>query len=71
MVEHAADLAIKTAKSPEHRMLVKLRVRSIYEPGEQSGAWIKLRTNMEPESLLTGIHPRRARLRCTWGQELV
>ena len=28
-----------------------------YEPGEQSGAWIKLRTNMEQEFVIGGYIP--------------
>ena len=34
--------------------VVGKRIRSIYEPGERSGAWIKLRTNMEQEFVIGG-----------------
>ena len=33
------------------------RLGSIYEPGERSGAWIKLRTNMEQEFIIGGYIP--------------
>jgi bifunctional non-homologous end joining protein LigD len=33
------------------------RLGSIYEPGERSGAWIKLRTNMEQEFVIGGYIP--------------
>ncbi|HET9606217.1 MAG TPA: hypothetical protein VFO87_04155 [Nitrospira sp.] len=34
--------------------VVGKRTGSIYEPGERSGAWIKLRTNMEQEFVIGG-----------------
>ncbi|HEY5811759.1 MAG TPA: hypothetical protein VIT23_03785 [Terrimicrobiaceae bacterium] len=33
------------------------RSDSIYEPGERSGAWIKLRTNMDQEFFIGGYIP--------------
>ena len=33
------------------------RTGSTYEPGERSGAWIKLRTNMEQEFVIGGYVP--------------
>jgi ATP-dependent DNA ligase len=33
------------------------RLGSIYEPGERSGAWIKLRTNLEQEFVIGGYIP--------------
>ena len=33
------------------------RIGSIYEPGERSGAWIKLRANMEQEFVIGGYIP--------------
>ena len=44
--------------------VVGKRIDSIYEPGERSGAWIKLRTNMEQEFVIGWLHPRRTRVRC-------
>ena len=37
--------------------VVGKRIDSIYEPGERSGAWIKLRTNMEQEFIIGGYIP--------------
>ena len=37
--------------------IVGKRIDSIYEPGERSGAWIKLRTNMEQEFVIGGYIP--------------
>jgi ATP-dependent DNA ligase len=37
--------------------VVGKRLGSAYEPGEQSGAWIKLRTNMEQEFVIGGYIP--------------
>ena len=37
--------------------IVGKRIDSIYEPGERSGAWIKLRTNMEQEFVIGGYVP--------------
>ena len=34
--------------------IVGKRIDSIYEPGERSGAWIKLRTNLEQEFVIGG-----------------
>jgi bifunctional non-homologous end joining protein LigD len=33
------------------------RIDSTYEPGERSGAWIKLRTNLEQEFVIGGYIP--------------
>jgi bifunctional non-homologous end joining protein LigD len=38
--------------------VVGKRLGSIYEPGERSGAWIKLRANMEQEFVIGGYIPR-------------
>ena len=37
--------------------VVGKRIDSIYEPGERSGAWIKLRANMEQEFVIGGYVP--------------
>ena len=37
--------------------VVGKRLDSIYEPGERSGAWIKLRTNLEQEFIVGGYIP--------------
>ena len=37
--------------------VVGKRTGSTYEPGERSGAWIKLRTNMEQEFVIGGYVP--------------
>ena len=37
--------------------VVGKRIDSTYEPGERSGAWIKLRTNMEQEFVIAGYIP--------------
>jgi ATP-dependent DNA ligase len=37
--------------------VVGKRIDSTYEPGERSGAWIKLRTNMEQEFVIGGYIP--------------
>ena len=37
--------------------VVGKRIDSIYEPGERSGAWIKLRANMEQEFVVGGYIP--------------
>ena len=43
------------------------RIDSAYEPGERSGAWIKLRTNMEQEFVIGGYIPARAvSMHCSW-----
>jgi bifunctional non-homologous end joining protein LigD len=33
------------------------RIDSVYEPGERSGTWIKLRANMEQEFVIGGYNP--------------
>jgi ATP-dependent DNA ligase len=40
-----------------YRCIVVKRLGSIYEPGERSGAWIKLRTNLEQEFVIGGYIP--------------
>jgi ATP-dependent DNA ligase len=37
--------------------VVGKRIDSIYEPGERSGAWLKLRANMEQEFVIGGYIP--------------
>ena len=37
--------------------IVGKQIDSVYEPGERSGAWIKLRTNMEQEFVIGGYIP--------------
>ena len=37
--------------------IVGKRIDSVYEPGERSGAWIKLRANMEQEFVIGGYIP--------------
>jgi ATP-dependent DNA ligase len=37
--------------------VVGKRIDSIYDPGERSGAWIKVRTNMEQEFVIGGYIP--------------
>ena len=37
--------------------VVAKRIDSVYEPGERSGAWIKLRANMEQEFVIGGYIP--------------
>jgi ATP-dependent DNA ligase len=37
--------------------VVGKRTNSIYEPGERSGAWIKLRANLEQEFVIGGFVP--------------
>ena len=37
--------------------VVVKRIDSAYEPGERSGAWIKLRTNLEQEFVIGGFVP--------------
>ena len=37
--------------------IVGKRIDSVYEPGERSGAWIKLRTDMEQEFVIGGFIP--------------
>ena len=47
--------------------VVGKRIDSIYEPGERSGAWIKLRTNREQEFVIGGYIPEHAAsTRCSW-----
>ena len=47
--------------------VVGKRIDSIYEPGERSGAWIKLRTNMEQEFVIGGYIPgAEGSTRCLW-----
>ena len=64
--------------------VVGKRTGSTYEPGERSGAWIKLRTNMEQEfviggyvpgargfdALLVGVYEKRTHLRCEGEERL-
>jgi bifunctional non-homologous end joining protein LigD len=45
------------------------RLGSIYEPGERSGAWIKLRTNLEQESAVTFPGPAGS-MRCSWASTI-
>jgi bifunctional non-homologous end joining protein LigD len=43
------------------------RLDSRYEPGERSGAWIKLRTNLEQEFVIGGyIQAHADSTRCSW-----
>ena len=37
--------------------VVGKRIDSVYEPGERSGAWIKLRANLEQEFVIGGYIP--------------
>jgi bifunctional non-homologous end joining protein LigD len=37
--------------------IVGKRIDSVYEPGERSGAWLKLRTNLEQEFVIGGYIP--------------
>ena len=47
--------------------IVGKQIDSVYEPGERSGAWIKLRTNMEQEFVIGGYIPGDAdSTRCSW-----
>ena len=47
--------------------VVGKRIDSIYEPGERSGAWIKLRANLEQEFVIGGYIPEHAdSMRCSW-----
>jgi bifunctional non-homologous end joining protein LigD len=39
------------------RGVVGKRIDSTYEPGERSGAWIKLRANLEQEFVIGGYIP--------------
>jgi len=39
--------------------LIGKRIDSTYEPGERSGAWIRLRTNMEQEFVIGGYIANR------------
>ena len=46
--------------------VVGKRTDSVYESGERSGAWIKLRANMEQEFVIGGYIPARAvSIRCS------
>ena len=40
--------------------IVGKQIDSIYEPGERSGAWIKLRANLEQEFVIGATFPERA-----------
>ena len=47
--------------------VVGKRTAFIYEPGERSGAWIKLRTNMEQEFVIGGYVPGHVgSMHCSW-----
>jgi bifunctional non-homologous end joining protein LigD len=47
--------------------IVGKRIDSVYEPGERSGAWIKLRTDLEQEFVIGGYIPVHAvSIRCSW-----
>jgi ATP-dependent DNA ligase len=45
-----------------YRCIVVKRLGSIYEPGERSGAWIKLRANLETGVLVIGGYLPGARV---------
>ena len=47
--------------------VVGKRIDSIYEPGERSGAWVKLRTNLQQEFVIGGYVPgARGSMRYSW-----
>ena len=47
--------------------VVGKRIDSIYEPGKRSGAWIKLRTNLEQEFVIGGYIPGpTGSMHCSW-----
>jgi bifunctional non-homologous end joining protein LigD len=47
--------------------IVGKRIDSVYEPGERSGAWIKLRANMEQEFVIGGYIPGASdSTHCLW-----
>jgi DNA ligase D-like protein (predicted ligase) len=57
LLQAPLDQVLEAARKLGLEGIVGKQLSSIYEPGERSGAWIKLRTNMEQEFVIGGYVP--------------
>ena len=57
LLQAPSDQALKAVSKLGLEGIVGKRIDSIYEPGERSGAWIKLRANLEQEFVIGGYIP--------------
>ena len=61
LLQAPSDQVLEVVRKLGLEGVVGKRIGSIYEPGERSGAWIKLRANLEQEFVIGGL-----RFRNTW-----
>ena len=57
LLQAPSDQIFKAVSKLGLEGIVGKRIDSIYEPGQRSGAWIKLRANMEQEFVIGGYVP--------------
>jgi bifunctional non-homologous end joining protein LigD len=57
LLQASSDEVLEAVRSLRLEGVVGKRIDSTYESGERSGAWIKLRTNMEQEFVIGGYIP--------------
>ena len=57
LLQAPSDQILEAVRKLGLEGVVGKRIDSIYEPGERSGAWIKLRTNLEQEFVIGGYIP--------------
>lgn len=57
LLQAPSDQILEAVRKLGLEGIVGKRTNSPYEPGERSGAWIKLRTNMEQEFVICGYVP--------------
>ena len=64
--ERLQDKFLRQCASSVWKGVIGNRIGSTYEPGERSGAWIKLRANLEQEFVIGGDIPEHAAsMRCS------
>ena len=54
LLQAPSDQILQAVRKLGLEGIVGKRTDSVYEPGERSGAWIKLRTNLEQEFVISG-----------------
>ena len=64
LLDAPSDQILEAVRKLGLEGVVGKRIDSLYEPGERSGAWIKLRANMEQEFVIGRLHPWSTRIRC-------
>ena len=57
LLQAPSDQILEAVRKLGLEGIVGKQIDSIYEPGEGSGAWIKLRTNLEQEFVIGGYIP--------------